>query len=770
MLGCECEWPAGCRNIGGPRLTPVAVSGLSDAVAITAGGAHACSLHATGTVRCWGDNRFGQLGDDTTVDRVTPVVVGGVSNAVAVDAGETHTCAVLADGTARCWGSNTEGQLGDGTSGNRRTRAVVVSGLSRVTSISAGLLHTCALADGTGRCWGHNPFGALGNGTQGGDASSPLPVIVNGVTNATGISAGHFTSCASLADGTARCWGNNSAGQLGNGVSGGAEPIAVAVTGLTLGVAITTNGSHSCALLAEGSVACWGSNSFGQVGTGSPASTSPFAAIVSGGGGGFSARDVAAGRNHTCAVRANGTVACWGDNDFGQIGDGTFGVDRLVPVTVPGLTHVVALTAGDAHTCALRVTGRVHCWGHNGSGQLGIGTTVNSVSPVMIPTLTSVKAISAGGGIAGSHTCALLANSTLRCWGANANGQIGDGTTQQRLSPVVVFGQTSMVAIAAGELHTCALTSTGGVRCWGSNTNGQLGDDTQIDHIRPDDVKGMVFAVALTTGNLHTCALRANASVWCWGENLLGQLGNSSTTSSAFRVELLSDLVKNRTVAIAGGFGHTCAVTFSGGARCWGDNSVGQLGNATTISSTTPTVVESVRSFITIGLGGTGGAGTIKFPLTNAVTVTAGRRHTCALLSTGAVSCWGENSSGQLGIGTTNNALSPVAVPSFTLNIDTTVLLDDTDGAATVTIVANCDVGETLHFNIALTQGEVSGTRQAAGRCTGELERYPLKVQLRAGDQFVEGAAEVAAVAIIKHGRAVETQDWARRVTIVRAP
>ncbi len=225
-----------------------------------------------------------------------------------------------------------------------------------------------------------------------------------------------------------------------------------------------------------------------------------------------------------------------------------------------------------------------------------------------------------------------------------------------------------------------------------------------------------------------------------------------------------------RTLAIAGGFGHTCAVIFSGAARCWGDNGTGQLGNSTMNSATAPTVVESVKTFNTIGFGGSSSTVTIRTPLSNGVTITAGRRHTCALLATGAVLCWGENSSGQLGIGSTTNAVSPVAVPSFTLNIDTTVFLDDNEGAATVTMVANCDVDETLHFEIALTQGGVSGTRQAAGRCTGELERYPLKIQLRAGDQFVEGAADVAAVAIIKHGWAVETQEWTRRVTIVRAP
>jgi hypothetical protein len=197
--------------------TPVAVSGLSNAVAITAGTFHTCAVLSDGTARCWGNNHYGQLGDGTLTTRLTPVAVSGLSNAVAIAAaGIYHTCAVLSDGTARCWGYNGDGQLGDGTTTWRPT-PVAVSGLSNAVAIALGSLHTCALlSDGTARCWGINTTGQLGDGTT---TERHTPVAVSGLSNAVAIAAEGPDTCALLGDGTARCWGYNYSGQLGDGTT-----------------------------------------------------------------------------------------------------------------------------------------------------------------------------------------------------------------------------------------------------------------------------------------------------------------------------------------------------------------------------------------------------------------------------------------------------------------------------------------------------------------------------------------------------------------------
>jgi alpha-tubulin suppressor-like RCC1 family protein len=742
----------GNNTIVSKQLVPVVVSGLSGAVAIAAGGSHTCALLANGTVRCWGLNGDGQLGDNTRSNRLTPVVVSGLTGVVAITAGFAHTCALLADGSVRCWGANGSGQLGDGTKVDRAT-PVLVGNLTRAVAISASHAHTCALrADGTVRCWGSNFSGQIGDNSEI-DRSSPT--VVQGLVNAVAISAGTAHTCALLANGTARCWGNNVHGQMGNGTIGGIRLIPVAVaSSLGTAVAISAGDAHTCALLADGSAKCWGSDQFGQLGDGvfviDGIGETPTPVLA--GTGTFTARDIAAGRNHTCAVRANGTVACWGANDSGQIGNGTIGGNRLTPVNVPNLANVVGIAAGDAHTCATLANGTARCWGLNSSGQLGNGTVSNSPTPVTVTGLTSVIAIAAGGALGSSHTCALLADGSVRCWGANGSGQLGIGNTFPSSVPMPVSGLSDAVSIAVGESHSCALVAIGAVFCWGS--------DGLTSHTLPTLVS-LDNVVATAGGNRHSCALRADGTAWCWGQNLLGQLGNGSTTSTSSPT--LVDLLFNP-VAIAGGFGHSCASLADGTARCWGDNAAGQLGNTTTTSSTTPTLVQFSPLF---GIGVT-----LLRPLRGVVNITTGRRHSCALSVGGGVSCWGENTFGQLGNNSTTNSTVPVAVPSFALNIDPVVTFNTPNGRVTnVTVLANCDESQWLHVNVTLTQDGVSGRGVAAGPCTGALTRYEVTVPAQGRDGFVLGPAVATARAIIQEpGAVAETQEWTRQVIITDEP
>jgi len=243
----------------------------------------------------------------------------------------------------------------------------------------------------------------------------------------------------------------------------------------------------------------------------------------------------------------------------------------------------------------------------------------------------------------------------------------------------------------------------------------------------------------------------------------LGQLGIGSLVSQS--VPTFVNLFN--VVAIAGGFGHTCALVAGGGASCWGDNGAGQLGNATVTPSLTPTAVVA-QGLLPI-CGNTRGCTTPK--LNKTVAVTTGRRHSCALLATGGVVCWGDNSSGQLGIGSTTNQFNPVTVPSFTLNIDPSVVLEHNDRVSTVTILATCEAGQRLHVEVTLIQGAVSGHGIGAGECTGGLEDYPVTVPAHGRNPFIKGPAEVAAEALIRErGSVVDTQEWTRVVEIDSAP
>src|SRR5205809_982103 len=250
---------------------------------------------------------------------------------------------------------------------------------------------------------------------------------------------------------------------------------------------------------------------------------------------------VAAGGSHTCMRLPDGTVQCWGRNYSGQLGNGDGNLtNSSVPVTARGLTTATSVVTGDAHTCALLGDGTVQCWGVGDSGQRGDGT-FNNISTVPVAVvgmggaghLTNAVAVAARG----YHSCALLGDGTVQCWGRNAEGQLGDGSSLGERAPTRVAGLSDARAVSGGYKHTCAVLGNGTVWCWGLNDDGQLGNGTTTSSTTPVQAVGINDAVAVNAGILHTCALLSNSTVKCWGAvapgDGFGQLGNGSTTGSS---------------------------------------------------------------------------------------------------------------------------------------------------------------------------------------------------------------------------------------------
>jgi alpha-tubulin suppressor-like RCC1 family protein len=348
-----------------------------------------------------------------------------------IAAGNAHTCAIVGNNGVECWGDNSSSQLGSALPGGFQPAAVAQL-TSGVMWIAAGAAHTCAIVNGAAKCWGFNNDGELGNGKSGSTANSNTPVDVTGLSHGVqAITGGDLHTCA-IVNGSAKCWGNNDFGQLGNGDplnAGSSAPVSV--NNLSAGVqSISAGGSHSCAVVG-GSAVCWGFNGDGQLGNATMANPSP------------------------------------GDSN--------------VPVQVTNLTSGVKdIATGSVHTCAL-VNGGVQCWGDNSLGQLGTGisSTTPSRSPVPVPTLTSgVQAITAGA----NHNCALLTDATVRCWGDNRFGQLGINSDMQKVATptAITIASGALNLIVAGHQHTCT-DSQGAVWCWGVNDLGEVGVDPTVN-------------------------------------------------------------------------------------------------------------------------------------------------------------------------------------------------------------------------------------------------------------------------------------------------
>jgi alpha-tubulin suppressor-like RCC1 family protein len=657
---------AGAHELGS-RLAEVDLGRRQKATMISAGLGFTCALLESGAVKCWGDNSYGQLGVGDAVnhgddpgemgDALPAVALGTGRSAKFIAAGHAHACAILDDGTSKCWGLNNSGQLGQG---DLRGRGALPTDMGdallpvdlgtghHAKSLSVGPSQTCALLENKAlKCWGNNSYGNLGLGDSNARGDGPsemggnLPAIDLGYRRyARSVAIGGGFTCAVLDDSKVKCWGNNQYGTLGLGdrVQHGASPgeMGDALPAVNLGSRCTTvrrvtaTFLNACAELDNGELKCWGSGASGMLGIG-PSNMRGDQASDMGdhlpsfdlGSCGIESFANGFGYHYGCALLSNGTVKCWGANSYGQLGS-----DRS--------SH-----AGDEP-------------GDMGSAladvQLGTGRTVAGIAPGYY------------------HSCALLDGGEVKCWGANFTGSLGQGDSMRRDGRASYMGDhlpkvdlgtgRTATLLVTGADHSCAILDNGAVKCWGDNSKGELGLGDTND--RGDaagemgDALGSVdlgvgrSAKALSLGFRHSCALLDDDSIKCWGWNLYQQCGNSNDLAGDVGdgpgemgdVLHVVSLGSKKPIAVFAGYDNTCALLGDGGLKCWGENSRGQLGlgDGRYRGSLVADMGDALPE-LDFGAGGT------------VLKVAMGAQRQCVLLDDQSVKCWGYGGYGALGYG-----------------------------------------------------------------------------------------------------------------------
>jgi alpha-tubulin suppressor-like RCC1 family protein len=590
--------------------------------AISAGQDSALALTKSGRVLSWGGNLVGQLGTGTRSSfRLVPgyVRIPAHTKITSVAAGNGTGFAVTSAGRLLSWGYNSSGQLGDGTTKTRRAPAQVhlPTGV-KVAAVSAGGIHVLALTtDGRVLGWGDNFYGQLANATVGAEHT---PVLLKLGTKVRALAAGMWFSLALTTSGRILAWGRNELGQLGDGTTtnratpervhlpAGFTPTAIgagseADSALAIGHQVRDGRAAAAATQPGETVLAWGNNLFGELGDGTTTSSGvPVIVKLPRGYHYTTVRCV-----QSClAVTTSGRLFAWGRNDHGQLGDGSR-TDRHKPVAVrlPAGVRIKAARAGNSFTLALTTTGRVLAWGWNYAGQLGDGTTRDRLLPtvVRLPRGVTVTSISAGD----NSPMALTTTGRVLSWGGNHYGQLGDGTTRDRHVPgyVRLPRHTTITSIAAGSAMGYAVTAAGRVLSWGINDHGQVGDGTTRERRTPVAIRlpRGVKVVAAAPAGLDVLVLTADGRALGWGYNQFGQLGDATTTDRHRPVWVrLPNGVKLGELAVGG----TSSLALTSGHRilAWGDNQSGQLGTGSTDPvSLTPVLVQVPPGFVATGIG-----------------------------------------------------------------------------------------------------------------------------------------------------------------------
>jgi alpha-tubulin suppressor-like RCC1 family protein len=554
----------------------------------------------------------GRIGFDPLVPPFDP------SNS-ALTSGDQFSCAIAPNRNVLCWGDGRRGQLANGELAVKAT--VVATPIANAQLIDAGLRHACALlGDGRLLCWGDNSYFQLGIA---GVAPRPDPVDVAGLpapVEQLALGANH--TCVILTDKSLWCWGRNNTGELGIPIAGN-----VSTPTHVLDDVVQASGGEgfTCALRGDHSVWCWGINTNGQLGDSTFIDRATPRAIPA-----FVADSVSVGDKHACAV-VGGRYTCWGLNNNGELGDGT-NIIRPMPGTLSVLANIVQLDAGNDHNCALLEDTNVVCWGYNEDGAVGAAFSSRyETKPIEISIRPTIQRVSSGG----QHSCAQRDDGSVSCWGYASNGQLANGIRAEWV-PRQVSLPSAAGWVSAGDEHVCAaLTPTGEVYCWGDNLYGQLGHGgTEPASATPVRAQALTGVGVVAAAGKFTCT--AGGTAYCWGANANGQLADGTMTK---RVLPAMSMFGN-TTGFAGGNQFMCARTTAGTALCAGIDDRGQLGDGGGVDRDVP----------------------FQIPLANVTNIAAGANHACVLLANNTVSCWGDNRESQLGIGTRTASELPKAV------------------------------------------------------------------------------------------------------------
>ena len=384
-LGASLVLLAGaCHDATAPSTASIpapptpAIAALLKFRQIDIGFGSACGTTLDSLAYCWGENTLGELGDGTRTMHLTPTPVEGGRRWRHLTTGAGFACGVTSDFKAWCWGLNIRGQLGDGTTTNRLHMVQVVGG-HKFRQIRAGAGHVCALdTSNVAFCWGYNLFGQVGDGSTAHRRTSPVRVA--GSHKFVELSGRTHHTCGLTAAGKAWCWGRNESGALGDGTETNRNQPRAVAGGLTFRQ-VNAGGVHTCAVTTGNKAYCWGSNDDGELGDGTTVTHFTPHAVAA---GGRSFDRVSAGSDHSCGVTLSGRGFCWGRNLNGQVGDGTLSVNRLLPTPVTGGRTWLFLRAGATTTCGITGDRRGFCWGENNVGQLGNGTQTQSAVPVAV--------------------------------------------------------------------------------------------------------------------------------------------------------------------------------------------------------------------------------------------------------------------------------------------------------------------------------------------------------------------------------------------------
>lgn len=735
--------------------TSAAYQKIRDTYSVVTAAYHTCSLTYSGEVYCWGEGEDGRLGNGGTGDSISPVEVP-FPNHRSVDmiaSYDAHNCAITDDGEAHCWGKNSNGEIGQGYDSSYFVSPQEIQGFGNemVSAISVGEGFSCAvLENGTTYCWGKNDFGQLGDGTTLNTNQVATPLTMPGAIQVTTISSGQSHSCAILQSGQVACWGRNNVGQLGdNSLTDRSTPVLAQLPTLKDAVMIDVGISHTCAVMDDGTMYCWGLNANGQLADGTTTfQKQPVRSVLP---QGKSAVLVTTGEAHTCLLTADTMIYCIGSNSDGQLGDGTtnsrtdlveshwnrnstitsgsfttgyssdirlltsgwgsfdtttsslppgysvdvqqhlFSYDGTPQQTQNSATvtasnsvssksvsftsqvydfeslegrissfgfnagftsldseQALSVDTGFEYGCLLDHESRMKCWGYNANGELGRGHASTASSPEYVSdtNMKTTKAMAVGT----HHTCSIDGDNKLWCWGNNGNGQIGDGTTSTRVVPTPVLNLgDEVMQVSTSAYHTCALTSTWNVYCWGINDYAQSGDSARNNVLTPNLINdfGSSRPISVSTGLYNTCLLFDNGSIGCFGKASEGVMGDGLTFEAYEQFRWPTLPIGRTAIALDLDHHHACAVMDDYSLYCWGNNDEGKVGNGSTVNVLTPTQILD-SSYQVVG-------------------VSTSARTTCAWLQNGSGLCWGFNQYGQLGIGNTTNMDHPAWVLPHTL-------------------------------------------------------------------------------------------------------